>query len=207
MHYVLVLWFEKRIIPNYEGESYITVYADDFVCCFQHEREATRFIEELLPKRLAKFNLELAKDKTRLIKFGRFAAQDSTNGKVKTFDFLGFTHYCGKSKNGKFRVKRKTARKKFNAKIKEMNIWIKEHRYYKTKQIIDEINIKLKGHYQYFGITDNSNSLRNFQRCTNRLLWKWLNRRSQRKSYTSEKFAKLLKQLPLLQPKIYVNMY
>lgn len=207
MHYILVLWFEKVIIPNFEGESYITVYADDFVCCFQHEKEAEKFIKELLPKRLAKFNLELAEDKTRLIKFGRFAKQDSPNGKVETFDFLGFTHYCGKSKNGKFRIKRKTARKKFKAKVKEIKIWIKEHRYYKTKQLIDEINIKLKGHYQYFGVTDNSYSLRQFEKCVNKLLWKWLNKRSQRRSYTREEFSMLLKQLPLLQPKIYVNMY
>lgn len=207
MYYVLVLWFEKIIISNYEGESYITVYADDFVCCFQHEGEAERFIKELLPKRLAKFNLELADDKTRLIKFGRFAKEDSQNGKVETFDFLGFTHYCGKSKNGKFRVKRKTSRKKFVAKVKEMNIWIKEHRYYKTSQLINEINIKLKGHYQYFGVTDNSISMNKFRNCVNRLLWKWLNKRSQRRSYTSEEFAELMKQKPLLQPKIYINMY
>lgn len=207
MYYVLALWFEKKIQTNFKGESYITVYADDFVCCFQYKWEAEQFIKELLPERLKKFSLELAEDKTRLISFGRFAKRDSKDGKVETFDFLGFTHYCGKSKDGRFRVKRKTSKKKFKAKIKEMKIWIKSHRQYKVNKMIKEINVKLKGHYQYYGITDNSYSLNAFREITNKLLWKWLNRRSGRKSYTPEEFKELLKHLPLLQPKIYINIY
>ena len=122
MHYVLILWFEKVIQKNIKGESYIIVYADDFVCCFQYQNEAEKFINKLLPGRLKKFRLEVAKDKTRLIKFGRYAKQDSKNGKVETFDFLGFTHYCGKGRNGNFRVKRKKSRKKFKAKVKKFKI-------------------------------------------------------------------------------------
>ena len=152
MHYVLSLWFEKKIKPNFKGESYITIYADDCAYCFQYKNEAELFINELLPKRLRKFGLELAKDKTKLISFGRFAKERSKNGKVETFDFLGFTHYCGLSKRGQFRVKRKTAKKKFNAKVKEMKIWIKDHRYLKVREMIKQINIKLRGHYQYYGI-------------------------------------------------------
>ena len=129
------------------------------------------------------------------------------DGRVETFDFLGFTHYCGKSKIGKFRVKRRTAKKKFNAKVKEMKIWIKDHRYMKVTEMIKQINIKLRGHYQYYGITDNGYMITLFKRCVNKLLWKWLNRRSQRKSYTNEEFITMLKQNPLLQPKIYVNIY
>ena len=115
-------WTIERKKVN--GESYIIVYADDFVCCFQYQNEAEKFINKLLPGRLKKFRLEVAKDKTRLIKFGRYAKQDSKNGKVETFDFLGFTHYCGKGRNGNFRVKRKTLRKRFKAKVKEFKIWI-----------------------------------------------------------------------------------
>lgn len=207
MYYVLALWFEKKIKPNFKGESYITIYADDFVCCFQYENEAELFMNSLLPERLKKFNLEVAKDKTRLISFGRYAKERSKDGKVDTFDFLGFTHYCGKGRNGNFRVKRKTSRKKFKAKVKEFKIWIKDHRNTNIRDMIEMINIKLRGHYQYFGITDNSISLNKFKYCINRLLWKWLNRRSQRKSYTIEEFAELMKQIPLLQPKIYVNIY
>ncbi len=207
MHYVLSLWFEKKIKPNFKGDSYITIYADDCAYCFQYKNEAELFINELLPKRLGKFGLELAKDKTKLISFGRFAKERSKNGKVETFDFLGFTHYCGLSKRGQFRVKRKTAKKRFNAKVKEMKIWIKDHRYLKVREMIKQINIKLRGHYQYYGITDNAYSLSLFKRCVNKLLWKWLNRRSERKSYTNEEFKEMIKQNPLLKPKIYVNIY
>ena len=108
---------------------------------------------------------------------------------------------------GKFRVKRKTAKKKFNAKVKEMKIWIRDYRYLKVTEMIRQINIKLRGHYQYYRITDNGYSISLFKRCVNKLLWKWLNRRNERKSYTSEEFTVMLKQNPLLEPKIYVNIY
>lgn len=207
MYYVLALWFEKKIKPNFKGECYITIYADDFVCCFQYENEAELFMNKLLPERLRKFKLEIAEDKTRLIRFGRFAKENSKNGKVETFDFLGFTHYCGKGRNGNFRVKRKTSRKKFKAKVKEIRQWIKDNREIRATKMIELLNTKLKGYYQYYGITDNSYSLNRFKSCVNKLLWKWLNRRSQRRSYTTEEFAELLRQFPLLKPKIYVNIY
>lgn len=207
MYYVIALWFEKKIKPNFKGEFYVTIYADDIIFCLQYKEEAEIFIKELLPRRLGKFGLELAKDKTKLLSFGRFAKERSKNGKVETFDFLGFTHYCGKSKMGKFRVKRKTAKKTFNAKVKEMKIWIKDHRYLKVTEMIGQINIKLRGHYQYYGITDNAYSINRFKRCVSKLLWKWLNRRSERKSYNSKEFTEMLKQNPLLEPKIYVNIY
>lgn len=207
MYYVLALWFEKKIKPNFKGESYIIIYADDFVCCFQYQNEAELFINKLLPERLRKFKLEIAEEKTRLIRFGRFAKENSKNGKVETFDFLGFTHYCGKGRNGNFRVKRKTVRKKFKAKVKEIKQWIKDNREIRATKMIELLNTKLRGYYQYYGITDNSYSLNRFKSCVNKLLWKWLNRRSQRRSYTTEEFAELLRQFPLLQPKIYVNIY
>ena len=165
------------------------------------------FMKELLPKRLGKFGLELAKEKSKMILFGRFAKERAKGRRVERFDFLGFTHFCGRSKNGKFRVKRKTSKKKFSAKVKEMKIWIRDHRHLKVKEMIKQINIKLRGHYQYYGITDNGYSIKLFMRCTNKLLWKWLNRRSERKSYNSEEFTEMIKQNPLLEPKIYVNIY
>lgn len=207
MYYVLTLWFEKKIRKNFQGESYIVVYADDFVCCFQYKNEAELFANKLLPERLSKFNLEVAEDKTRLISFGRFAKERSKDGKVDTFDFLGFTHYCGKGKNGNFRVKRKTSRKKFKAKVKEFKIWIKNHRNCRVTDIIRMLNIKLKGYYQYYGITDNGESLNRFKYCISRILWKWLNRRSQRRSYNIKEYMQILKDFPLLQPKIYVDIY
>ena len=207
MYYVLVLWFEKKIQKNCQGESYIIVYADDFICCFQYQKEAELFMNKLLPERLKKFKLEVAKDKTRLISFGRFAKERSKNGKVDTFDFLGFTHYCGKSKKGYFRVKRKTSKKKLNKSIKEFKIWIRNNRNLRATTIIKLLNIKLRGYYQYYGITDNGESLNKFLHVIKRTLWKWLNRRSQRRSYTSIEFAQLLKSYPLIRAKICVNIY
>lgn len=207
MHYVLALWFEKKIRMSFKGESYITIYADDYVCCFQYKKEAEQFYKELLPNRLKKFNLELAEDKTRLIEFGRFAQENSKNGKPETFDFLGFTHYCSKAKDGRFRVKRKTSRKKKSMKIKEYKIWIKENRNKELKYIIKKTNEKLRGHYQYFGITDNSKMLEQYYLQIKRLIFKWLNKRSQRKSYNYEQFEEMLKIYPLIKPKIYVNIY
>ena len=207
MYYVLVLWFEKKIQKNFQGESYIIVYADDFICCFQYQKEAELFMNKLLPERLKKFKLEVAKDKTRLISFGRFAKERSKDGKVDTFDFLGFTHYCGKSKKGYFRVKRKTSKKKLNKSIKEFKIWIRNNRNLRVTTIIKLLNIKLRGYYQYYGITDNGESLNKFLHVIKRTLWKWLNRRSQRRSYTSLEFAQLLKSYPLISPKICVNIY
>ena len=207
MHYVLALWFEKKIRMSFKGESYITIYADDYVCCFQYKKEAEQFYKELLPNRLKKFNLELAEDKTRLIEFGKFAQENSKNGKPETVDFLGFTHYCSKAKDGRFRVKRKTSRKKKSMKIKEYKIWIKENRNKELKYIIKKTNEKLRGHYQYFGITDNSKMLEQYYLQIKRLIFKWLNRRSQRKSYNYEQFEEMLKIYPLIKPKMYVNIY
>ena len=207
MHYVLALWFEKKIKPNFKGESYITIYADDYVCCFQYKQEAELFYKTLLPNRLKKFNLELAKDKTRMIKFGTFAQQNVKEGKPETFNFLGFTHYCSKSKKGLFRVKRKTEQKKKKAKIKEYKNWIKQNRNKPLKDIINKTNEKLRGHYQYYGVTDNFHALSDYYWSVRTLIYKWLNRRSQRKSYTYQQFEQMLEIYPLLRPKIYVNIY
>lgn len=209
MHYALTLWFNKVVKPQFKGECYITVYADDFVCCFQYKWEAERFLE-MLKQRLKKFNLELEQTKTRLIEFGRFAKTDRMKrkeGKPETFDFLGFTHYCSESRNGKFRVKRRTSRKKFTAKVSEFKEWIKKNRTLKVKVLIDEINTKLIGHYRYYGITDNGRMIRQFKHEIKMLLYLWLNRRGQRKSYTWERFDRLMKYHLLAKPKIYVSIF
>jgi hypothetical protein len=127
--------------------------------------------------------------------------------KPETFDFLGFTHYCSKSKTGKFRVKRKTAMKKLRLKLKEMNVWLRSNRHLRLKDLFLRLNQKLRGHYQYYGITDNSPSIGIFADETRRLLFKWLNRRSQKRSYNWEGFSQLLKIFPLASPKIHVNVY
>jgi hypothetical protein len=164
----------------------IVRYGDDYVCCFQYKKEAEIFFH-VLKKRLAKFGLELAENKSKILEFGRFAASNSKRSgknKPETFVFLGFTHYCSTSKRGRFRVKRRTIKKKFNAKIVEFTRWIKLQRnMLTTNEIIDKVKSKLKGHYQYYGITDNYKSINKFRQAIIRILFKWLNRRSQREIY------------------------
>jgi group II intron reverse transcriptase/maturase len=209
LHYVLDLWFEAAVKKNCRGEARIIRYCDDFVCCFQYKSEAEKFYQELI-QRLAKFGLEIAEEKSKIISFGRFAEADSQKsgkGKPDTFDFLGFTHYSGKSLKGKFRVKRKTSRKKYKAKVKAFKAWIKTVRSIHIKELWKAVRSKLSGHYRYFGITDNYRGLRCFRLTILKLLYKWLNRRSQRRSFDLKKFDKILDYNPLPQPKIYVNIY
>jgi len=209
MHYVLAWWFEEKVKPVMRGYCDIVIYADDFVVCFQNKTEAQAFYERL-KHRVGHFGLSLEEEKSRLIEFGRFAEGDRKargEGKPETFTFLGFTHYCSKSRNGKFRVKRKTARKKFSKKCKEINRRVRDMRTWPVKNIIVKLNQILVGYYHYYGITDNSRSLGVFRYRVEKSLFYWLNRRSQKKSYTWEEFGGLMKQFPLEKPRIYVSIY
>ena len=209
MHYTLALWFELRFKKTCRGESGLVIFADDFIATFQYKEDAKRFMEAIT-NRFAIVGLELEPEKTRLVEFGRFAEENRKKrgeGKPETFDFLGFTHYCSKSKKGWFRVKRKTARKKYRTKLTEMNQWLKQNRHLRLKELTDELNLKLRGHYQYYGVTDNSVCIGNYRYETKRMLFKWLNRRSQRPSYTWDGFNEIMKIFPLEQPRIYCNIY
>jgi len=208
MHYVLVWWFKEKMLPLMEGYCGLVVYADDFVVSFQYERDAKLFYEHLI-KRMGNFGLSLEEEKSRLIEFGRFAQRNaqSRGTKAATFDFLGFTHYCSKSRNGKFRVKRKTSRKKYRKKLKEVRAYIKANRDMSVKAMIAKINRILIGYYHYYGITDNSKSLENFRHQVQRSLFYWLNRRSQKRSYTWEGFREMLKVYPIAPPRIYVSVF
>lgn len=209
MNYTLALWFEKIFKPTCRGECGLVIYADDFVATFQYEAEARRFLDTV-EKRFKEAGLELESEKTRLIEFGRYASVNRERrglGKPETFDFLGFTHYCSKRKDGKFRVKRKTARKKMRLRLKEMNEWIVENRRLPVRTLIAGLNAKLRGHYQYYGITDNSACIGTYYYKAVSLLYKWLNRRSQRRSYTWQGFNDLLRIFPLERPRIRVSIY
>ena len=210
MHYALGLWYAVKFKKTLKGESGLVIYADDFVATFQYKEDAEKFLKAI-KERLANFEMELEPEKTRLLEFGRFAEENRKSrreGKPETFNFLGFTHYCSKSRQArKFRVKRKTAQKKYCAKLKEMKIWLKENRHLRFKDLFNMVNQKLRGHYQYYGMTDNSRSMENFLYATRRMIFKWLNRRSQKKSYTWERFSQMLRIFPLVQPRIYVNIY
>lgn len=182
LHYVLDQWFEQEVRPRLRGEAYLVRYADDFICAFQHESDARRF-QSVLPKRLARFSLELADEKTKLLRFGRFAARDSARlgeGAPGTFDFLGFTHYCGQSRAGKFKLKRKTAKKKLRMKMRELKDWFRANLRTPVSEVWTTLNQKLRGHYQYYGINDNWSWLMLYREAALRMARRWLLRRSQR---------------------------
>jgi group II intron reverse transcriptase/maturase len=190
LHYVLDLWVQKRVRRQCRGEVYYVRYADDFVACFQLQAEAEEFLRQL-EQRLAQFHLKLAASKTRLLAFGRFAERNAKREgrRVQTFDFLGFTHYCGRSRKGHFKVKRRTSAQKRRAKVREIKGWLQKQRScVKTGQILRGMRAKLEGHLEYYAITDNTPSCDLFRTQVTELLFKWLNRRSQRRSYTWQRF-------------------
>ena len=192
-----------------KGFCGIVVYADDFVVCFQYKADAEKYYEAL-KRRMGHFGLSLEEEKSRLLAFGKFASENRRRdgkGKPETFNFLGFTHYCSKSRYGKFRVKRKTSRKKFTRKCKEVHRRIKEMRTKPISDIIEKVNQILVGYFHYYGITDNSDSLNQFCYRVRRSLFYWLNRRSQKKSYSWNGFNDMLKRYPLARPRIYVSIY
>ncbi|EFK10687.1 group II intron, maturase-specific domain protein [delta proteobacterium NaphS2] len=191
------------------GQSRMIRYADDFVVCFGREADAIRF-RQALNERLSIFGLEISPEKTKTIEFGPLAEAKAKRrgGKAATFDFLGFTHYCSRSRNGrKFRMKRITSSKKFTAKIRMFRDWLKANRTLPADQLMEKVASKLRGHFAYYGVTDNSKGISRFANEVRRLLHKWLNRRSQRGSMNWEKFNLFLKKYPLPRPRIMVNLF
>jgi RNA-directed DNA polymerase len=158
LHYVLDLWVEIIITKELKGFVKAIRYCDDFIICLENKDEAEAVLVKL-EERLNKFGLELSKEKTRLIRFGRFAQQDHAP-KPDTFDFLGFTFYCDKTRKGGFKLGKKTSRKKFNAKLKALNEWFRKIRnVLPLPAIWKTLNQKLIGHYHYFGVSDNIHSI------------------------------------------------
>ncbi len=209
LHYVLDLWFEKVVRKQCKGQAYIVRYADDFVCCFQYKDDAEAFYRALT-QRLKKFNLEIAEDKTKIIPFGRFAETNckrNGEGNLQTFDFLGFTHYCSKSQTGKFRVKLKSSGKKMRAKLKECKEWLKANRTTDIHEVKRRLDRSLVGYYKYYCVTDNIKHVSNFKNKVRRLFFKWMNRRSQKKSFNWEKFALFLKRFPFPVARTKVNLF
>jgi len=209
LHYVLDLWFEKKIKKELKGNCHLVRYADDYICMVQYKEQAA-YLEHALKERFKKFELELHTDKTRTISFGRYERENAKRSKRKanTFEFLGFTHYCGMSRKGKFIVGRKTNRKKLAKKCKEMNQWLKSVR--NAEQIKNWwpiLKSKLRGHYQYYGISGNIREISSYYTISVRLTCKWLNRRSQKKSYNRDSFKRYLEHYQLPEPKIIHNIY
>jgi len=209
LHYVLDTWFKTTVKSHVKGFCEIVRYADDFVCVVRYADDARR-IERGLRNRFNKYGLELHPTKSRNISFGRFERDNAKaqNRQVNTFDFLGFTHYCDESRKGNFKVGRKTSRKKYSAKCRAMNAWLKAIRnQVKTKEWWKILIAKLRGHFQYYGVSENYAGIARFYKFTIRMVRKWMNRRSQKRKMSWVRFTEYLEHYPLPRPKIVHSFY
>jgi group II intron reverse transcriptase/maturase len=208
LHYVLDLWFEKRFSRSCRGRAYLVRYADDFVACFTYEEDARGFQEGLI-ERLGQFALEVEPSKTALLCFGSEAkclGERLGRKRPATFNFLGFTHYVGRSRSQRFVVGRKTQASRVSRKLKEVGVRLGQLRMRGGREMMDYAKRHLQGHLAYYGVSGNSRSLRAYVYCLCRLLFKWLNRRSQRKSIDWARFSRVLKRgLPPVR--IVHNLY
>ena len=201
LHYALDLWFEAKVTKAFKGEAHIIRYADDFVCCFQYGDKAQMFYG-MLKDRMAKFGLQLAEDKSKIIRFGRYAREF---GSKDTFDFLGFTHVNGQNKEGRYIVAHVTSAKKMKVKKQAAKKWLHENMHTEKCQLVKLLNSKLVGHFRYYGITGNGSQLSDFRLYVQKQLFKTLNRRSQRRM-NWETFKRFLKYNPIAPAKIYHSL-
>jgi hypothetical protein len=207
LHYVLDAWFAKVVAPRCRGEAYLIRYCDDFVVCFERRDDAERFFSAL-PSRLAKFKLELAPEKTRLFEFGRFARRDAERRGERTtvFDFLGFTHYCGRSRKGRFKLKWRTSKERLRKALRSLTEWLRISRHLPLAELWAAALTKLRGHYGYFGVSDNGPWLRWYRLAMLKVLYRWLNRRGQRRSFTWWSFYDYVDAHPLNPPMRLINL-
>ncbi len=196
LHDALDLWFEEVVRRHCRGQVYICRYADDFVCAFECKSDAERFYK-VLGKRLAKYGLETAEDKTKMFTFSMSDKENSQN-----FDFLGFEFSCGRGRWGKTVLKRRTARKKLRATLKSYEKWFVENHELPKFVFFQKLNEKLRGYYNHYGVRGNLKSVNDMVFHLQKVLFKVLNRRSQRKSYNWKGYNDLLKEYKLIKPRI-----
>ena len=209
LDYVLDKWFTNVVRNHCRGYCAIIRYADDVAALFEREEDASRFMR-VLPRRLEKYGLRLNTQKTHLLAFGKRHAWHCfrTGQRPSTLDFLGLTHYWGRSRKGYARVKRKTSKKRLRRSLKQLNLWLRKARsVYRLPVIWRVVSLKLSGHFNYFGVTDNSEALYSFRRKVFKLLFKWLNRRSQRRSFSWANFLHYETCYPLPLPNGLVSLY
>jgi len=204
-HKVIDTWVEEMVKPNCKGKVELFRYADDGVICCQYKEDAKR-IYNALTKRLEIFKLKLNKEKTKLVSFSKIeAARGRQQG---AFDFLGFTFYPGRSRKGRTIPKVKTSGKKFRAKLKNVKVWCKTVRNrMRLKRIWKKFQAKIRGHVQYYGISHNTDKVDEFIDRATKILYKWLNRRSQKKSFDWDKFNKFIKKYPLSKARVIHTLF
>lgn len=196
LHYALDLWFEKVVKPRCQGEAYLCRFADDFICAFRYKQDAERFYKAL-GKRLNKFELELAEEKTKIISFSRFRKEENAS-----FEFLGFEFRWQVSHKGKDIITRRTSRSKLRKSLKAFTEWCKENRNKRLKRIVEMLNAKFRGYFNYYGVIGNSEGLREFYQIAIKILYKWLNRRSQKRSFGWIEYESKMKGYGLITPRI-----
>lgn len=209
LHEVLDVWFDCEVKPRLRGRAFLIRFADDAVLAFEQEDDARRVLA-VLPKRLGRFGLTLHPEKTRLVDMCRPPAASRSNDipDVRgTFEMLGFMHYWGRSRKGRWVVKRKTAKARFGRSLKRVARWCRENRHRPVAEQHAELNRKLRGHYAYYGITGNIAALSRFCREVERAWRKWLGRRSSKAHRSWAKFAPLLARYPLPPPRIVHSVY
>jgi group II intron reverse transcriptase/maturase len=198
LHEVLDVWFETDVKPRMRGRARLIRYADDFVICFEREDDARR-VAEVLPKRFAKYGLTLHPDKTRLF---QYKPNRGNNGDPPSFDFLGFTHYWAHSRSGKWVIKRKTMKKRLARKVHEIWLWCRQNRHEPLEWQQQRLASRLRGYYNYFGITCNYRALAQLYRCVRSGWQYWLHRRSQRDKFVWMNFERFEKAFSLPRPRI-----
>ena len=196
LHYVLDLWFEKRFARGCEGKAYLIRYADDYVGCFEQEADARHFLTEMT-QRLAQYDLEVEPSKTAILRFGRQAMGRKAREirGPRTFSFLGFTHYVGRSRRGRFVVGRRTDAKRVSKKLKQLSERLRGLRSLGGQAMVAYLRRHLRGHIQYYGVSGNSRGVASYVYYATRLLFKWLNRRSQRRSMNWKRFGRVIQPL------------
>jgi group II intron reverse transcriptase/maturase len=201
LHYVLDVWFHEEVVPRLKGRAFLIRYADDAVMGFAREDDARR-VQDVLPKRFAKYGLALHPEKTRMVPFRRPPLRTAPKGQPQadgpgTFDLLGFTHYWSRSRKGNWVVKRKTAASRFTRAVRTIAHWCRLHRHDPIAEQHQTLCQKLRGHYAYYGITGNSIALSRFREEVKRLWWKWLGRRRSGNRPTVSWFTRLLDRYPI----------
>ena len=199
LHEVLDTWFSEQVIPRLRGKASLVRFADDAVMILSNEKDAQR-VMEVLPKRFGQYGLTVHPEKTQMIRFTRPTSDDGEGG--RTFSFLGFTHYWGRSRKGYWTVKRKTEKGRLSRALKAMNDWCRRNRHQHLREQQKVLRSKLRGHYNYYGITGNFRALQRFFFEVRKAWQKWLNRRTRGNPMPWQKFLTMESHYPLLRPRI-----
>jgi len=206
LHYALDMWFTQEVKPRLRGRTTLVRFADDAVLGFERQDDAER-VMAVLGKRMARFGLTLHPEKTRLMNFRRPLRSQGKGKGPSTFDFLGFTWFWKRSRNGNWVVACKTRRARLSRAMKSVYDWCRSHRHESVKEQHAALTRRIRGHFNYFGVNGNSRSLGKLAQSAKRAWFKWLNRRSQRARLTWERFHDLLNDFPLPKPRVVVQIW